>query len=74
VSFRFTQLRAHRAGAPRGVLELSGHSGKNSIWFDGVISPGRRLQLGRYLVTVVATDAAGLSSKPQRLRFTIAAK
>jgi hypothetical protein len=54
----------------RGTLVRTDKSGANSLKFTGRI--GRRaLKPGRYRVTITATDAAGNSSKPKTLSFTI---
>jgi hypothetical protein len=52
------------------TLERSARAGLNSVRFTRRLR--RRLRPGRYVVTLVATDAAGNSSLPVRRRFRIA--
>ncbi len=54
----------------RGTISLSGHSGVNTIRFQGRVSRTRRLRLGSHrLVITASTPGAGSTSKT--LRFTI---
>jgi hypothetical protein len=55
----------------RGTLTVSGASGANKLAFKGRISRSKRLEPGRYKVTIVATSAAGLKSAQRTLGFTI---
>jgi hypothetical protein len=55
----------------RGTLTFSGKSGANKLSFKGRISRSKRLQPGRYAVTIVATSAGGQKSAKQTLSFTI---
>jgi len=53
-----------------GSLVLSGHAGTDRVPFQGRVPP-KKLKPGSYSVAVTATNAAGLSSAPQTLAFTI---
>jgi PKD repeat protein len=54
-----------------GTLTVAGHTGKNTVSFQGLLSGGRKLPPGNYLVLVTAT-ASGRTSLPVRLNgFTI---
>jgi hypothetical protein len=53
------------------VLSATGHTGINRIPFDGQLTSGTRLPPGRYTATVLATNAAGLTSQKESVRFTI---
>jgi DNA-binding beta-propeller fold protein YncE len=52
------------------TLTVAGHAGRDTIAFQGTITPGHRLALGRWSVSLQAVDAAGRSA-PRRLSFTI---
>jgi streptogramin lyase len=53
-----------------GTLTRTSHSGKNTVKFTGRI--GRKaLKVGKYRLTIVATDAAGNKSKAKRLNFRV---
>jgi outer membrane protein assembly factor BamB len=54
-----------------GTLAFTGHAGLNSVYFEGRISRQKKLLAGRYTLVITAS-AAGQSSAPQRLQFTIA--
>jgi hypothetical protein len=54
-----------------GTLSFSGHSGRDIVAFQGLLSRTRRLSPGRYTVTITALNAAGQRSSPRSLRFTI---
>jgi hypothetical protein len=54
----------------RGVLSFIGQAGPNEVLFQGAINRSRELELGRYTLIITAT-AAGLSSPPRSLSFTI---
>jgi hypothetical protein len=54
-----------------GTVSLSAHVGTDKIIFDGRVSLTHKLGVGRYTVTVTATNTDGESSKPQLLSFTI---
>jgi hypothetical protein len=54
-----------------GSLTLAGRTGRNKLAFDGVVSPGKKLSLGRHTVTIVAKNAAGQRSSAHALTFTI---
>lgn len=65
--------RKHRCtrAVNAGTLTLSGHTGADQVAFQGSISASKKLPVGSYTVTVVAKNAAGLSSAPAKLSFTI---
>jgi hypothetical protein len=54
-----------------GSLAFSGHSGTNSVAFQGRLSAAKTLKPGRYALTIIATNSAGQRSSPQVLHFTI---
>ena len=54
-----------------GTISFTGHLGTNKVFFQGRLSRSKKLQPGRYMVTVNATDAAGGRSTPVSLRFTV---
>jgi hypothetical protein len=54
-----------------GTLSFTGHSGTNDVVFAGLISRARKLKLGRYELTITATNAAGQHSAPVSLSFAI---
>jgi streptogramin lyase len=53
-----------------GTIVLSGHAGLNKIAFQGRIAASKKLRPGPYALGIVAR-AAGESSSPAKLRFTI---
>jgi hypothetical protein len=53
-----------------GTLSFNARAGQNQVRFQGRLSRTRKLRPGRYTLTVTAT-AAGLSSLPRSLNFTI---
>jgi CSLREA domain-containing protein len=55
----------------RGGLSFSGHSGTNRVSFQGRISRTKKLEPGRYTLTITATNATGQHSSAKALRFTI---
>jgi hypothetical protein len=58
----------------RGTLAFAnGRTGTNRVIFDGLLANGRRLPLGSYAATAVATNGTGQASRPRKLRFTIVA-
>jgi Glucodextranase, domain B len=71
-----TKRNRHRPTCRRtvtiGAVARTGHAWLNTLTFRGRLRNGRRLPVGRYTVTVIATDpATGASSSPERLTFTI---
>lgn len=64
----------HRPACKRtvtaGTLVLTGHVGLNKVAFQGRISASKKLRPGPYTLAIVAR-AAGRSSQPATLRFTI---
>jgi hypothetical protein len=69
VATRRTPPRASRCrgyARVKGTLTVVGTAGANKIRFDGVLDHGRRLALGPYRLSAVATNADGKSS-PQRV-------
>jgi hypothetical protein len=53
------------------MLTVAGHAGVNRIRFRGALGHGKRLALGRYRLTVVATSSAGGSSPRVQATFTL---
>ena len=53
-----------------GSLVFMGHEGDNKVFFEGVLARRKKLQPGRYTLTITATNA-GRRSRPQRLSFAI---
>jgi len=56
---------------PAGMLSVAAHAGANKIRFTGRLSSQKRLEPGRYAVSIMAQDAAGLHSVPELLSFTV---
>jgi flagellar hook assembly protein FlgD len=56
-----------------GKLTLAAHAGTDEVFFDGRLARRHQLPPGSYTVTITAINAAGQSSAPVRLRFTIVA-
>jgi titin len=54
-----------------GTLSFAGHSGTNTVIFQGRISRSKRLKPGHYTLSVTATNPAGQTSTPRTLNFTI---
>jgi hypothetical protein len=54
-----------------GTLSFTGHTDRNTLYFQGRLSPQKRLKLGRYVVALQATDTAGQRSASHSLMFTI---
>jgi hypothetical protein len=66
--------REHRAcerTVTAGVLSFTGTSGPDEVAFQGRISHSQTLRPGAYTLVITATNAAGQSSTPQKLSFTI---
>ncbi len=68
--------KRHRHGKCRrltaaGTLSFGGHAGLNKLRFQGRVSRHRRLKPGVYRLTITARNAAGQTSKPRHLRFSI---
>jgi hypothetical protein len=55
----------------RGTLTFNAHAGLNKIRFQGRLSRNRKLKLGRFTLTITATDAARNRSRPKATSFTI---
>jgi alpha-tubulin suppressor-like RCC1 family protein len=53
-----------------GTLSLTAHAGVNKLFFKGRISHSKKLSPGRYTL-VIRARAAGKSSTPRKLTFTI---
>jgi FG-GAP repeat len=68
-----TNRRKHscKRAVTKGSLAVTGHVGRNKVSFQGVISRSRKLKPGSYTLVITATSAAGLTSAPARLSFTI---
>jgi hypothetical protein len=54
-----------------GALSFPGHRGMNTVGFQGLVSHSKKLEPGRYTLVITATNAAGQSSSPKSLNFTI---
>jgi len=54
-----------------GLLSFAGHSGKNTVSFQGRISHAKKLRPGTYTLVITATNSAGQHSAPAQLSFTI---
>ena len=54
-----------------GSLAFDGHAGSNRVSFQGRLTRAKRLALGHYSVSIIATDALRQRSKPQQLMFLI---
>ncbi|MGA2469081.1 MAG: hypothetical protein ABSG64_00120 [Solirubrobacteraceae bacterium] len=57
--------------ATAGTLSFTGHSGTNTVVFDGRVSASDKLKPGHYTLVISATNAQALSSTPTSLSFTI---
>lgn len=72
---RPTALNAHHRRCtrlvPAGSLSATGHTGTNTVPFNGVLRRHKRLLPGRYALTLVATNAAGVKSKPATVTFKV---
>ncbi len=70
-----TKSNSHRKVCRRtvmaGTLTFAGHTGTNGVLFQGRISRSKKLKPGRYMLAIIATNAAGEKSTPQTLSFTI---
>lgn len=60
-----------RSVSVRGAIAVSGRKGKNRVSFAGKVNRRISLRAGRYTLAVLASDAAGNSSKPATARFRI---
>jgi hypothetical protein len=56
----------------RGILSANAHAGINKVGFQGRLSRSKKLNPGRYTLTVTAIDAAGNRSKAKATSLTIA--
>jgi hypothetical protein len=65
-----TAKRCTRFIKLRGNFARAGRAGPNSIRFTGRLR-GRKLRAGRYRLTMVATDLAGIKSSAKRADFRI---
>ena len=54
-----------------GGLTFTGHSGANTVAFQGRISPAKTLEPGHYTLVITAANQAGMRSAPKSLDFTI---
>jgi hypothetical protein len=71
VRLRFVRRGGSSAAAAGKRLRVDARAGGNRLRFAGRLARHSRLRLGRYRVTVTATDAAGNRSRPvtRRLRL-----
>jgi hypothetical protein len=71
------QTKTSRYGSPckrhvaRGTMSFAGHSGVNTLVFEGLIARSKKLPLGRYALLITATNAASQHSAARSLHFTI---
>jgi hypothetical protein len=71
-----TRRRAHRRHCTRYVaarpsLVYTTSAGAHRVTFQGRLTSRRKLRPGKYRLSVVSTDAAGNTSKPKTVRFTL---
>jgi hypothetical protein len=70
-----TKRRRHTLRCTRTVtvatMTFAGQTGINRITFAGRVSRRQKLQPGRYVLVIAATNAAGQRSVPRSLIFTI---
>jgi hypothetical protein len=57
--------------ALQGSFAFTGREGANTVAFQGVISPSKKLGPGSYTVVVGATNVAGAHARPESLSFDI---
>jgi hypothetical protein len=50
---------------------VNGHAGTNKVRFQGRLSRTKKLQPGRYTLTITAIDSAGNRSNAKTTSFTI---
>jgi hypothetical protein len=55
----------------QGALTFSGHSGLNTVAFQGRVSGSKKLPLGAYRLRITATNSKGQRSNTRSLNFTI---
>jgi DNA-binding beta-propeller fold protein YncE len=72
VVLAFTRLSGHRR-SPAGTVTVDAPAGLNRVAFSGRTSTRRTLPAGSYEVAVTATNAAGATTAPVQLSFTIVA-
>lgn len=71
------QTRANRSrpkcqrSTPAGTVKFAGHVGVNKLRFQGRLSPGHKLAVGRYSVRISAVNPAQQTSNAATLVFTI---
>jgi hypothetical protein len=53
---------------------LAAHAGRNRLSFQGRVTASKKLRPGRYTLVLTATNAAGQSSAPVALSFTIVSR
>ncbi len=65
----------HRPACKRtvvpGTLSITGHSGANTVAFEGRLTRSRKLAPGHYRLLITAINAAGARSATSSLSFTI---
>jgi ELWxxDGT repeat protein len=70
-----TRSNAHRKPCKRtvtaGTLSFAARAGARKVTFQGRLSRGKRLPLGRYTLLITATNAEKVRSAPVGLTFTI---
>jgi hypothetical protein len=66
-----THKSRHKRQVTRGTLSFAGHSGVNTVHFQGRISGSKKLKPGRYKVIITAVNAEHKRSASRSLSFTI---
>ena len=69
---QFPRIHIHSDdGGGIEVVSFAGHTGTNTLSFQGRISASKMLPPGRYTLLITATNTVGQNSQPQSLDFTI---
>ncbi|MGI8430241.1 MAG: lactonase family protein [Solirubrobacteraceae bacterium] len=70
-----TKKNHHRPGCKltltKGKLSFTAHPGKNTIFFQGRVTPSNTLKPGMYTLIITATNSNHQHSRSKRLTFTI---
>ena len=56
---------------PAGSLTFTGHAGRDTVSFQGRLTPTKKLKLGAYRLVITATNPTGQKSTAHALSFTI---
>ena len=69
---QFPRIHIHSDdGGGIEVVSFAGHTGTNTLSFQGRISASKMLPPARYTLLITATNTVGQNSQPQSLDFTI---